>query len=331
MTIKIGVVGAGSWGTALALQLARNKHQVYLWGHNPDKIQEMAEKKCNPWCFSEFSFPQTLIPTTDLTLLSSVNWLLLAIPSHALREFLIQFQPYYQNQIVVIATKGLEQGTGYLLYQVIEETLVQDKNNIAVLSGPSFAYEVAKSLPTAITLASFSIDNIKPIASQLHSKAFRVYTSNDIIGVSIGGALKNVLAIAAGISDGLGFGANSRAALLTRGLAEIMRLGLVIGGKEATFGGLAGLGDLLLTATDNQSRNRRLGLALAKGLTLEQALEEIGQAVEGVKTAQVAVKIAKQYQVEVPIITQVYRIIFEKIDIQQAVESLLMREQKAEI
>ncbi len=255
---------------------------------------------------------------------------MLAIPSHAYRSFLQKHGHLFKEQIgIAWASKGLEQGTGKLIHQVMAEELPQCKK-LAVMSGPTFAKEVAENLPTSITVASESDYFCEELSQYLHSGRFRVYRSLDMVGVELGGAIKNVLAIAAGAADGLGFGANTRAALITRGLAEMMRLGAAMGGQRETFMGLAGMGDLILTCTDNQSRNRRTGMLLAQGKSLEQAQSEIGQAIEGIKTAKEVVGLARKYQVEVPISEQVYRVIYENCPIDEAVKALLSRKSSLE-
>lgn len=327
----IVVLGAGSWGTALAMHLADSGHNVLLWGNEPEHMQLLSEQRCNQQYLPDVSFPDRLQVTADLELaLTSPAWVLIAIPSHAYRSFLQKNTHLFQSHIgVAWASKGLENGTAKLIHQVVAEELPQcDKT--AVMSGPTFAGEVARNLPTSITVASESESFARQITDDLHSGRFRVYLSKDLIGVELGGALKNVLAIAAGAADGLGFGANARAALITRGLAEMMRLGEAMGGQRETFMGLAGMGDLILTCTDNQSRNRRTGLLLAQGKTLEQVREEIGQAIEGIKTAKEVVSLARQYDVEVPISEQVYRVLYENCPIEDAVLTLLSRKSKQE-
>jgi len=328
----IAVLGAGSWGTALAMHLADSGHNVLLWGNEPEHIQLLSQQRCNQQYLPEVPFPELLQVTADLKLaLASPAWVLIAIPSHAYRPFLQKNARLFKANVgIAWASKGLEHGTGKLIHQVIAEELPQC-NKTAVMSGPTFAGEVARNLPTSITVASESEPFSKQLTDDLHSGRFRVYLSSDLIGVELGGALKNVLAIAAGAADGLGFGANTRAALITRGLAEMMRLGEAMGGKRETFMGLAGMGDLILTCTDNQSRNRRTGLLLAQGKTLEQAHKEIGQAIEGIKTAKEVVKLARQYGVEVPICEQVYRVLYENCPIEEAVHALLSRKSSQEM
>ncbi len=327
----IVVLGAGSWGTALAMHLANSEHNVLLWGNEPEHMQQLSEQRCNQQYLPGVLFPDLLQVTDNLALaLASPSWILIAIPSHAYRPFLQKNASLFKKNIgIAWASKGIELGSGKLIHQVIAEELPQCKK-MAVLSGPTFAGEVARGLPTSITIASESTSFSKQIIDDLHSGRFRVYLSDDLIGVELGGALKNVLAIAAGAADGLGFGANTRAALITRGLAEMMRLGEAMGGKRETFMGLAGMGDLILTCTDNQSRNRRTGLLLAQGKTQAQVHEKIGQAIEGIKTAKEVVSLARQYGVEVPISEQVYRVLYENCPIEEAVRALLSRKSSQE-
>ena len=327
----IVVLGAGSWGTALAIHLADSGHDVLLWGNEPAHMQLLAEQRCNQQFLPDVRFPDRLQVTDNIEqALAAPAWVLIAIPSHAYRVFLQNNAHLFKKDIgIAWASKGLEHGSGKLIHQVIAEELPHCKKT-AVMSGPTFAGEVARNLPTSITVASESEDFSRQISDDLHSGRFRVYLSDDLIGVELGGAIKNVLAIAAGAADGLGFGANTRAALITRGLAEMMRLGEAMGGRRETFMGLAGMGDLILTCTDNQSRNRRTGLLLAQGKTLEQVHEEIGQAIEGIKTAKEAVNLARQHNVEMPITEQVYRVLYEDCPIEEAVHSLLSRKSTQE-
>lgn len=328
---RIAVLGAGSWGTALAIQLARNGVTTLLWGRDGAAMAQMAVERCNSRYLPESPFPERLTPAVDLTAtLKLCDHVLLAVPSHALRDTLRTIAPHLKPGCLLgWATKGLEPGSRKMLHQVIAEEL-GEAQPCAVISGPTFAAEVANGLPTAVTIAATDRAAADLYANCLHSGAFRAYTCSDVTGVEIGGACKNVLAIAAGIADGLGFGANTRAALITRGLAEMMRLGVALGGQAETFMGLAGLGDLVLTCTDDQSRNRRIGLALGRGEKLEQAIAAIGQAVEGVKSAPEVYRLARELGVEMPISEQVYRVLCEGLAPQQAVEALLGRGQKPE-
>lgn len=328
----IAVHGAGSWGTALAILLAQNGHDVRLWGHKPDFLQQLEEDRCNSTYLPEAPFPNNLRICPDLKdSLQGQADLLMVVPSHAFRSQLQACANLLQSSSrLIIASKGLEQDSGKLLHQVSEEILGKD-HPIAILSGPTFAREVAKGLPTAVAIASNSSETATKIAELLHNESFRAYTTNDVIGVQLGGALKNVLAIATGISDGLGLGANSRAALITRGLVELIRLGTALGGKQETFMGLAGVGDLILTCTDNQSRNRKLGIALGQGHSKDEAIASIGQVVEGANTAKEMMNLAQRLQIELPITEQVCRVLYEGITPEAAAKALLERERKAEI
>ncbi|CAH9014095.1 NAD(P)H-dependent glycerol-3-phosphate dehydrogenase [Candidatus Nitrosacidococcus sp. I8] len=326
------VLGAGSWGTALAVLLARNKTPTYLWGRDQKQVEIMTREGCNQRYLPNISFPPLLTPIYDLQqALKHTNQIIIAVPSHAFRLTLecITFRNIPIKTPIIWATKGLELGTGRLLHEVAIEVLGSDYP-IAILSGPTFAHEVAMGLPTAVTIATTYPAVFTYLAHCLHGNTFRLYTSNDLIGVQLGGAVKNILAIAAGISDGLGFGSNTRAALITRGLAELIRLALANGAKKETLMGLSCLGDLTLTCTDNQSRNRRLGLALAQGKTLSEALALIDQVVEGIEAARLVSIRARQANVEMPIVEQVYQVLYCNQDPKRAVEMLLNREQKPE-
>ena len=328
----IAVLGAGSWGTALAIQLCRAGGPVTLWGHDPEHIADINNVRCNQRYLPDITLPETLTLTADLAAaLAGVRDVLIVVPSHAFRSVLTAVKPLLREDARILwATKGLESGSGKLLHEVTGEVL-GEAIPMAVVSGPTFAREVAEGLPTAVTVASSDAQFAEDIAERLHSKAFRAYTNEDVAGVEVGGAVKNVLAIAAGIADGLGYGANARTALITRGLAEIMRLGEVLGGHRETFMGLAGLGDLVLTCTDNQSRNRRLGLALGKGESMEEALAHIDQVVEGVQTAREVHDLALSQGVDMPITEQVFNVLYEGTTPKQAVQALLGRDQKAEL
>lgn len=330
-TTPIAVLGAGSWGTALALHLARLGNDTRLWGRNPAELQAMQQARENRRYLPGIPFPDSLTATADLgRALDGVRDILIAVPSHAFRTTLQAIKPHVAaNARLVWATKGFEHGAQALLSTVVTDEFSADLPQ-AVLSGPSFAKELAAGLPTAITLAANQNAFRQELAERLHSDRFRVYLSDDMIGVQVGGAVKNVLAVGAGICDGLGFGANARTALITRGLAEITRLGLALGGKPETFYGMAGLGDLILTCTDNQSRNRRFGLALGQGKTAAQAQAEIGQVVEAASNAEEVVLLAHKLGIEMPISEQIFRILNEGVDPRLAAKELLMREMRDE-
>ncbi len=328
---KISVYGAGSWGTALALQLARNELDVLLWDYNPEHIALYDKQRENTHYLPGIPFPDNLKCTSSISeMVQHANDQLIVIPSHGFRDLLKKIKSLISNDHTIFwATKGLEVGTGKLLHEVLLEEL--GKNTAyGLVSGPTFALEVAKGLPSAMTAAASTPELSQRIASAFQGGNYRVYTSNDVLGVELGGAVKNVLAIAAGISDGLGFGANARVAIITRGLAEIFRLAESMGAKNETIMGLSGVGDLVLTCTDNQSRNRRLGLALGQGKTAEEAIKEIGQAVEGAKSSSCIGLLAERQGVEMPICQSVYQVIYNKLAPKQAVKELLSRELKAE-
>lgn len=330
-TTRVTVLGAGSWGTALAVLLARNGHIVTLWGHHAEHMARLAADRCNQRYLPNASFPANLSITADLAdAVARQEVVLISVPSHAFRELLPRIQPFLAPQSgVAWATKGLETQTARLLSEIAEDVLGPDIPK-AALSGPTFAREVAAGLPTAITVASRTPAFATKLAGLLHNLHFRAYTTDDIVGVQLGGSIKNVLAIAAGVADGLGFGANARAALITRGLAEMLRLGLALGGKMETFMGLAGVGDLILTCTDDQSRNRRFGLGLGRGMPPSEASARIGQEIEGIATARLVYQLARRCAVEMPIAEQVYRILYEGLVPAEAVHNLLIREPKPE-
>jgi glycerol-3-phosphate dehydrogenase (NAD(P)+) len=323
----IAIIGAGSWGTAIAILLAKNGVSTRLWGRDEKKIQQMIAERCNRFFLPQISFPDQLQADTDFShVIQTADIILIAVPSHAFRATLKKIKkikPDIDN--LCWATKGLEVGSQKLLHQIVLEEF-GTQLSYAVISGPTFATEVAKGLPTAVTIASNQNEFVTLLASLFHNPTFRPYISSDVIGLEIGGAVKNVLAIAAGIADGLGYGANTRAALITRGIAEMTRLALKLGAEKETIMGLSGVGDLLLTCTDDQSRNRRMGLAIGSGKSLKHAQQEIVQVVEGVQTAKEIYKLAKKYQVNMPIVEQVYHVLYENVSAKQAVINLLERD-----
>ncbi len=333
MEKKIAILGAGSWGTAIALLAARNGCETMLWGHNPNHVKTICLDRENKRYLPNNLFPSNLYITADLNEIATFSSVILVcVPSHAFKNTLLELKTFISpNDIKKIAwaTKGFNPIDGCLLHDIVAK-IFGTETPAAILSGPTFANEVATKLPTAITIASTQPEFATYLSGMLHSEIFRTYTSNDVIGVEVGGAIKNVLAIAAGIADGLGFGANTRAALITRGLNEIIRLGVELGGKPETFMGLAGLGDLILTCTDNQSRNRRFGLALGLGKNILIAKQEIGQEIEGISAAKETFLLAKKYNVDMPITEQTFKVLYENLSPLTAVENLLGRQQKAE-
>jgi len=327
----IAVIGAGSWGTALALQFAWSGRQVRLWGRDKDQLHQMEVERSNARYLQDADFPENLAIEADLqTCLDGVNDILIVVPSHGLRETLTSIAPLLGDDARVCwATKGFDLPTGRLPHEVATEILGTSRP-MAVLSGPTFATEVGQGLPTAITIAANKPDFAGELATTLSGDKFRAYTSGDMLGVEVGGAVKNVLAIGAGISDGLGYGANTRIALINRGLVEMTRLGVALGASPDTFMGLAGMGDLVLTCTDDQSRNRRMGLALAAGKSVEDAQQEIQQVVEGVLAAKAVHKVAKANSVVMPICDEIYRILYEGVSPREAVGALMGRALKPE-
>ena len=327
----IAVLGAGSWGTALAILIAQNGFRTLLWGRDAARQAQLAHERENTRYLPGVRFPEDLLIREDLlATVEAAGHVLLAAPSHAFRATLEAIRDRLAPDAVVAwASKGLEPATGRLLSQVAADVL-GERRAIGLVSGPTFAKEVAQGLPTAVAVAARDPASAETIATWLRSERVRVYIGCDLVGVELGGALKNVLAIATGISDGLGLGANARAALITRGLAEMRRLTEAMGGKSETVMGLAGIGDLVLTCTDNQSRNRQVGLALGKGRKLQATLAEIGQVAEGVVTAREVRQLAQRMRVDMPITEQVYRVLFENLSPQAAVEALLKRETRSE-
>lgn len=326
------VIGAGSYGTALAITLARNGHAVVLWGHNPAQIQTLQQDRCNQAFLPDVPFPDTLLLEADLArALAASRDVLVVVPSHVFGDVLRQLKPHLRPDArIVWATKGLEAETGRLLQDVAREAL-GEAIPLAVLSGPTFAKELAAGLPTAIALAATDAQFADDLQQLLHcGKSFRVYSNPDFIGVQLGGAVKNVIAIGAGMSDGIGFGANARTALITRGLAEMSRLGSALGADPSTFMGMAGLGGLVLTCTDNQSRNRRFGIMLGQGKGVQEAQDSIGQVVEGYRNTKEVLALAQRHGVEMPITEQIYQVLYCHKDAREAALSLLGRARKDE-
>src|SRR5882762_9663352 len=327
----VAVLGAGSWGTALAIQFARGGRPVRLWGRDRERLADMAASRRNERYLASAQFPDSLQVEPDLAgALAGARDVLIVVPSHAFRALLTQLAPPLAPDMhSALATKGFEHGSLQRPHQIACEVLGAERR-VAVLSGPTFAREVGAGLPTAMTVASPDAPYARALAHELSSANFRAYTSTDIMGVEIGGAVKNALAVGAGLSDGLGFGANTRVALITRGLKEMTRLGVALGAQRDTFMGLAGLGDLVLTCTDDQSRNRRFGLLLAAGRTAQAALAEIGQAVEGYAAAGAIHEVAARAGVEMPLCEIAYRVLYQHLPAREAVRSLMSRPIKAE-
>ncbi|MDC5840081.1 NAD(P)H-dependent glycerol-3-phosphate dehydrogenase [Vibrio europaeus] len=330
--IAMTVLGAGSYGTSLAISLARNGANVVIWGHDPEHMARLEAERANHEFLPGIEFPQSLIVESDLEkAVQASRDLLVVVPSHVFGIVLNNVKPHLRDDSRICwATKGLEPETGRLLKEVANEALGEGYS-LAVLSGPTFAKELAMGMPTAISVASPDNDFVADLQEKIHcSKTFRVYANSDFIGMQLGGAVKNVIAIGAGMSDGIGFGANARTALITRGLAEMTRLGAALGAQPETFMGMAGLGDLVLTCTDNQSRNRRFGLALGQGKDVDTAQDEIGQVVEGYRNTKEVYLLAERMGVEMPIVDQIYQVLYQGKDANLAAKDLLARDKKAE-
>jgi glycerol-3-phosphate dehydrogenase (NAD(P)+) len=324
------VIGAGSWGTALAIQLSREGHPTLLWGRDAAQRDEMRSARRNQRYLPDAAFPDALQVADDLgAALAGTRDALIAVPSHAFRATLESIEPRLNpGTRIAWATKGFEIATGMLPHQVARQVL--GARPAAVLSGPTFAREVGAGLPTAMTIASQDEHFAKELARGLSGPNFRAYTQTDIVGVEVGGAVKNVIAIGSGIADGMGFGANTRVALITRGLAEMMRLGVKLGAARETFMGLAGLGDLVLTCTDDQSRNRRFGMALGRGQSLAEAQCGIHQVVEGLPAARAVHAVAQRLAVDMPICQEIYHVMHEGKAVRAAVQALMGREVRSE-
>ncbi|EJN6827066.1 glycerol-3-phosphate dehydrogenase [Vibrio cidicii] len=330
--ISMTVIGAGSYGTSLAISLSRNGANVILWGHDPEHMATLEADRENRAFLPGIEFPPSLIVESDLQkAVQASRDLLVVVPSHVFGQVLNSLQPYLRaDSRICWATKGLEPESGRLLKDVAFDALGENYS-LAVLSGPTFAKELAAGMPTAISVASPDAQFVADLQEKIHcSKTFRVYANSDFTGMQLGGAVKNVIAIGAGMSDGIGFGANARTALITRGLAEMCRLGAALGAQPETFMGMAGLGDLVLTCTDNQSRNRRFGLALGQGKDVDSAQQEIGQVVEGYRNTKEVWMLAQRMGVEMPIVDQIYQVLYQGKDARLAAQDLLARDKKSE-
>ncbi|HEY8909944.1 MAG TPA: NAD(P)H-dependent glycerol-3-phosphate dehydrogenase [Desulfosporosinus sp.] len=325
---NVAVYGAGSWGSALAVLLARAGHQVALIGRHPEQMELMSRQRENARYLPGVILPPGLLPSTDLTLLNA-DLVVLSVPSHCVREAARLVKPYLRSGCIIVNTgKGLEEESHLRLSEVLSEEL--PNNPIAVLSGPSHAEEVGWDMPTTVVVAS-DVATAEVVQDMMMTSKFRVYTNPDIIGVELGGALKNVVALCTGIAEGLGFGDNTKAALMTRGLAEIARLGVALGGHPLTFTGLSGVGDLIVTCTSLHSRNRRAGVALGQGKPLETVLKEVGMVVEGVRATRIAYQLSLEKHISMPITEQAYKVLFEGADPNVAVSELMMRGKRHEL
>lgn len=327
---KAGVIGAGSWGTALTVLLNKNGHDVTVWSIDPKEIDMLSSEREHKSKLPGVKIPENVLFTTDLeTALKGKDFLVMAVPSAFTRETAKKMTSYVEkDQIIVDVAKGIEEGTLMTLSQQIHEEIPQA--DVAVLSGPSHAEEVGRGLPTVVVIGSKRKETALYLQQMFMNKVFRVYTSPDVLGIELGGALKNVIALAAGIADGLGYGDNTKAALITRGVVEISKLGVAMGGAKESFSGLTGMGDLIVTCASIHSRNRRAGVLIGQGKTMQEAMDEVKMVVEGVYSTKAAVELGKKYDISMPIVNAVNDVLFNGKDPRTAVNELMMREGKAE-
>ena len=327
---NVGIMGAGSWGTALALLLHKNGHQVTVWSINEDEVKMLSEKREHESKLPGVKIPEDMMFTTDIeSTVKGKDFVVLAVPSPFTRSTSRNMCPFIaEGQIIVDVAKGIEESTLMTLSQQIEEEIPQA--DVAVLSGPSHAEEVGRGLPTTVVIGAKTKETADYLQELFMSEVFRVYTSPDILGMELGGSLKNVIALAAGIADGLGYGDNTKAALITRGIAEIARLGVKMGGAIESFTGLTGIGDLIVTCASVHSRNRKAGYLIGQGMSMQEAMDEVKMVVEGVYSTKAAVKLGEKYDVSLPIINKVNEVLFENKDPREAVNELMLRDSKAE-
>lgn len=327
---NVGVMGAGSWGTALALLLHSNGHQVTVWSINEEEVEMLSKEREHKSKLPGVKIPEDMVFTSDMeTAIKEKDFLVLAVPSAFTRGTARNMKPFVkEGQIIVDVAKGIEEDTLMTLSQQIEEEIPQA--NVAVLSGPSHAEEVGRGLPTAVVIGAKTEETARYLQDMFMNHVFRVYISSDMLGMELGGALKNVIALAAGIADGMGYGDNTKAALITRGIAEIARLGVKMGGAIESFTGLTGIGDLIVTCASVHSRNRKAGYLMGQGKTMEEAMAEVKMVVEGVYSAKAAAKLGKKYGVALPIVDKVNEVLFEGKDPKEAVDELMLRDSKAE-
>jgi len=327
---KIGVIGAGSWGTALGLLCHNNGHEVIIWSYKKDEVEMLKKKRTHDTKLPGIYLPEAIGFTADLSVvMDDKDVLILAVPSASVRNNARRMKEFCKkDQIIVNVAKGIEENTMMTLSEILEEELPEAQ--VAVMSGPSHAEEVSTGLPTNIVVSARKKAVAEYLQSIFMSPVFRVYTNPDILGVELGGSLKNVIALAAGAADGLGYGDNTKAALITRGIAEITRLGVAMGASEETFSGLTGIGDLIVTCASKHSRNRKAGFLIGQGYSMKQATEEVKMVVEGIYSAKAAMQLARKYQVEMPIVEQVYQVLFEDKSAEEAVRELMLRDKKTE-
>ena len=327
---NVGVVGAGSWGTALALVLEKNGHQVTLWSSREAKAKEMSELRENTDKLPGVKIPESIVMTADMeTAVKDKELVVLGVPSLYIRGTAKKMAAYvHEGQIIVNVSKGIEESTLYTMTEVISEEI--PNADVAVLSGPSHAEEVSRYIPTTVVAGARSRKTAEKIQQIFMNEVFRVYTSPDVLGMELGGSLKNVIALAAGMTDGLGYGDNTKAALITRGISEMSRLALKMGASAETLNGLTGIGDLIVTCQSQHSRNRRAGMLIGQGYTMQEAMDEVKMVVEGVYSAKAAIALAKKYDVDMPIIQEVNAVLFDGKSAREAVLGLMMRNKKSE-
>ena len=327
---KTGVIGAGSWGTALALALHNNGHEVVLWSHSKTSVESLLKNRELVGKLPGVKIPEAIRITNDLEeAITGMDMLVLAVPSACIRSTAHNMAPYVADgQLIVCVSKGIEESTLKIMTEVIEDEIPNCR--AAVLSGPSHAEEVSRGLPTTVVAGAHDRETAEHIQNLFMNQVFRVYTSPDMLGIELGGALKNVIALAAGIADGLGYGDNTKAALITRGIAEMSRIGTAMGGRQETFNGLSGIGDLIVTCASVHSRNRKAGYLMGQGRTMREAMDEVKMVVEGVYSAKAAVALARKYNIEIPIIEQVNKVLFEDKSPKEAVTELMLRDKKIE-
>lgn len=327
---KVGIMGAGSWGTALALLLHKNGHQVMVWSISEEEVEMLSEKREHVSKLPGVKIPEDMVFTTDVeSTVTEKDFIVLAVPSPFTRNTARSMSPYIMDgQIIVDVAKGIEEDTLMTLSQQIEQEIPQA--DVAVLSGPSHAEEVGRGLPTSVVVGAKKEETARYLQEMFMNEVFRVYTSPDMLGMELGGSLKNVIALAAGIADGLGYGDNTKAALITRGIAEIARLGVKMGGAVESFTGLTGIGDLIVTCASVHSRNRKAGYLMGQGRSMQEAMDEVQMVVEGVYSAKAAVKLGRKYDVSLPIIDKVSEVLFEGKDPREAVNELMLRDGRTE-
>lgn len=327
---KAAIIGAGSWGTALSILLNKNGHDVTIWSYSKEEIEMLQHEREHKTKLPNVKIPEEINLTTNLeTAITDKDFIVMAVPSHAVRNTAKLMKEYIRkNQIIVDVAKGIEETTLMTLSQQIEEEIPQA--NVAVLSGPSHAEEVSRGIPTTVAIGAKDKQTAIYLQEIFTNETFRVYITSDVLGMELGGSLKNVIALAAGVADGLGYGDNTKAALITRGIKEIAQLGVAMGGKLETFNGITGVGDLIVTCASVHSRNRKAGYLLGQGMTMQEAMHEVNMVVEGVYSTKAAYKLGQKYGVDLPIINQVYSVLFENKNAAESVKELMLRNTKTE-